>query len=304
MQHSVHYIAGPETGYRVLKNVKGPHLPTVYPFGRPEIIPPDFYDYIKDDVFDTAASGLVKPINNNVGGRPKPDKDEGPSFEGGTDFESDLGKPGGDTSGSASEGLGGDNKPSAGSVGGGGDDSFSRPPSGGGFNRPPSSGGSFSRPPTTGGAFKPPPSGGDFGDGGDEDADNDDFEGELFGPAGSSPKPSKPPKAPKPSRPSRPSRPIGGGGIGDGSQRPSPGRPVDDGSYKPDFGDTGDDGSYIPPGDVNQDDGSYKPNVDESGLGTGMVGCLQLKRTVVTLFCRWRRKRQRKRRRRCKRRRY
>nr|CAI5844750.1 unnamed protein product [Callosobruchus analis] len=33
VQHSVHYIAGPETGYRILKQVKGPHLPTVFPFG-------------------------------------------------------------------------------------------------------------------------------------------------------------------------------------------------------------------------------------------------------------------------------
>ncbi|XP_030758048.1 mesocentin [Sitophilus oryzae] len=64
VQHSVHYIAGPETGYRVLKTVKGPHLPTVYPFDRPDIISPDFYDYLSDngEVFDTAASGRpVKP---------------------------------------------------------------------------------------------------------------------------------------------------------------------------------------------------------------------------------------------------
>ncbi|KAG5873738.1 hypothetical protein JTB14_021700 [Gonioctena quinquepunctata] len=60
VQHSVHYIAGPETGYRVLKQVKGPHLPTVFPFDHPNVIPPDFYDYDRD-VFDTAASGHVKP---------------------------------------------------------------------------------------------------------------------------------------------------------------------------------------------------------------------------------------------------
>ncbi|KAK4878919.1 hypothetical protein RN001_007065 [Aquatica leii] len=65
VRHSVHYIAGPETGYRVLKNVKGPHLPTILPFGRPETIPPDFYEYPNfDDVFDTAASGHVKPSND------------------------------------------------------------------------------------------------------------------------------------------------------------------------------------------------------------------------------------------------
>ncbi|KAF5273612.1 hypothetical protein FQR65_LT04611 [Abscondita terminalis] len=65
VRHSVHYIAGPETGYRVLKNVKGPHLPTIFPFGSPEIIPPNFYEYPNiEDVFDTAASGHVKPQNN------------------------------------------------------------------------------------------------------------------------------------------------------------------------------------------------------------------------------------------------
>ncbi|KAF5306634.1 hypothetical protein FQA39_LY08823 [Lamprigera yunnana] len=62
VRHSVHYIAGPETGYRVLKNVKGPHLPTIFPFGRPEIVPPEFYDFPNgDDVFDAAATGFGRP---------------------------------------------------------------------------------------------------------------------------------------------------------------------------------------------------------------------------------------------------
>ncbi|KAK5645824.1 hypothetical protein RI129_004288 [Pyrocoelia pectoralis] len=74
VRHSVHYIAGPETGYRVLKNVKGPHLPTIYPFGGSEIVPPNFYDYpLPEDVFDTAASGLVNPNKNGF----KPSKDQG-----------------------------------------------------------------------------------------------------------------------------------------------------------------------------------------------------------------------------------
>ncbi|CAG9859639.1 unnamed protein product [Phyllotreta striolata] len=59
VQHSVHYIAGPETGYRVLKNVKGPHLPTVFPFRYPDIVPPDFNDI--PEIFSTAASGHRKP---------------------------------------------------------------------------------------------------------------------------------------------------------------------------------------------------------------------------------------------------
>lgn len=59
-------IIGPETGYRVLKTVKGAHLPTVFPFETPDIIPSDFYDYgAEKDVFDTAASGTpFKPGNN------------------------------------------------------------------------------------------------------------------------------------------------------------------------------------------------------------------------------------------------
>lgn len=84
VQHSVHYIAGPETGYRVLKHVKGPHLPTVFPFGRREIIPPDFYDYGKvSDVFDTAASGHVKPSGDkqSTGASSGGAKDEVPNFE-------------------------------------------------------------------------------------------------------------------------------------------------------------------------------------------------------------------------------
>lgn len=70
VQHSVHYIAGPETGYRVLKTVKGPHLPTVFPFNHPGIVPPDFYDYNDKDVFDTAATGHARP---NRPTKPKPE---------------------------------------------------------------------------------------------------------------------------------------------------------------------------------------------------------------------------------------
>lgn len=58
---------GPETGYRVLKTVKGAHLPAVFPFETPDIIPADFYDYgAEKDVFDTAASGTpFKPGTDN-----------------------------------------------------------------------------------------------------------------------------------------------------------------------------------------------------------------------------------------------
>lgn len=80
VQHSVHYIAGPETGYRVLKNVKGPHLPTVFPFSHPNILPSDFYDYIDNkgsDFFDTAES-------NNYGGGNKGGSNGGGGGSGGS----------------------------------------------------------------------------------------------------------------------------------------------------------------------------------------------------------------------------
>ncbi|XP_022914277.2 uncharacterized protein [Onthophagus taurus] len=69
VQHSVHYIAGPNIGYRVLKNVKGPHLPTFYPFNSPDIVPPDFYDQKDADleVFTEAASSYVTPPANRDG---------------------------------------------------------------------------------------------------------------------------------------------------------------------------------------------------------------------------------------------
>lgn len=87
VQHSVHYIAGPEIGYRVLKNVKGPHLPSIYPFRTPEIIPPNFYDDLNknDDFFDTAASGPIKPLDNIGAAKPgalKPFADNFDDFSG------------------------------------------------------------------------------------------------------------------------------------------------------------------------------------------------------------------------------
>ncbi|XP_065172273.1 collagen alpha-1(III) chain-like isoform X3 [Atheta coriaria] len=78
VQHSVHYIAGPGIGYRVLKNVNGPHLPSVYPFTGPNIIPPDFYNYIdkhsQGDVFNAPEEGPT-----------------GPGSDYGTDYEADGG---------------------------------------------------------------------------------------------------------------------------------------------------------------------------------------------------------------------
>lgn len=101
----MHYIAGPETGYRVLKNVKGPHFPNWYPFGlnRPGYPIPDFNDDYADknigDIFDnpkehlsTAASGHVKPSKNNFG--VSSDGDKGLFDDKAWDsFGDNLGKP-------------------------------------------------------------------------------------------------------------------------------------------------------------------------------------------------------------------
>lgn len=65
MQHSVHYIAGPETGYRVLKNVKGPHFPNVYPFSAPDYYDP--YDKTTGDVFIPEETGRPRPVSGNRG---------------------------------------------------------------------------------------------------------------------------------------------------------------------------------------------------------------------------------------------
>ncbi|XP_050309648.1 uncharacterized protein LOC126745714 [Anthonomus grandis grandis] len=80
VQHAVHYIAGPETGYRVLKTVKGAHLPTVFPFEHPDIVPSDFYDPYgpEGDVFDTAASGRpFRPGGKPSGSKPSTDLGNG-----------------------------------------------------------------------------------------------------------------------------------------------------------------------------------------------------------------------------------
>ncbi|XP_018334535.1 uncharacterized protein LOC108743462 [Agrilus planipennis] len=67
VQHTVHYIAGPETGYRVLKTVKGPHLPNIFPFGSPEYVPPNLYNDYSEEVFTASESGRVKPKGNFEG---------------------------------------------------------------------------------------------------------------------------------------------------------------------------------------------------------------------------------------------
>lgn len=266
VQHSVHYIAGPEIGYRVLKNVKGPHLPTIFPFGRPEIIPADFYDYVDKtgDVFDTAASGPIKPIGG-TSSRPtqgKPDFATPEDLSGADIFEK---RPGGVYSGKGRPeyGSGGAEKPAYGGSGyGGGGSDYSegnrrseRPFYGGkdkdgifgtttsrpGFKRP------TSRPYGGGRPFNRP----SYEDDGLEDV------GDVFGDT-------------VPSSTTRPRE----GSFDDGGYRPD----VDNGSYKPDLdGSTSkpfvdvDDGSYTSDGSYTPDgsyksDGSYTPiKSDSSG---------------------------------------
>ncbi|KAI4464224.1 cuticle protein [Holotrichia oblita] len=110
--HAVHYIAGPNIGYRVLKNVKGPHLPTIFPFNSQDIIPGDFYD-AKDadsDVFAQAASTYVTP---------KPNKDQD-KYDGDSDDSfNQIDKGGSRPGGSPSSGVR-PTKPSQNLFGGGG----------------------------------------------------------------------------------------------------------------------------------------------------------------------------------------
>ncbi|KAF7271796.1 hypothetical protein GWI33_015368 [Rhynchophorus ferrugineus] len=212
VQHSVHYIAGPETGYRVLKTVKGPHLPTVFPFDKPEIVPSDFYDYLPEngEVFDAAASGRpVKPSRKPT----KPNTDIGNGID-----KNDYDRPG--------DGLDlGDDTGISNTFG------FSKP-----TNRPTSA---------PGGTSTKPSLGSNEISSGDDEA-SFDF-GDLFDDFGgsSTTRPSSRPTG-RPTGPSggssgRPTRP-GGPTTYRPSQRPLLPGEEDDGSYRP----VGDDGSYKP----------------------------------------------------------
>lgn len=229
VQHSVHYIAGPETGYRVLKNVKGPHLPTIYPFSRPDIIPPDYYDSFdkaEKELFDTAASGRPRPSGGGGGGAggSRPSGGGGDNEEGGDEGVDD-----------------GAVKPQYGSSGGRrpGSDGAGRPGGGGGRPKPP----------------KPPID--DYDDGGE---DIDLFGGE--GASGSTPRPIRPSGGG--SATDDKYKPSGTGGDEEGEEekgeagttgsgvRPTKDETTyDDGSYKP----AEDEGAYKP----SEDDGSYRP---------------------------------------------
>lgn len=242
VQHSVHYIAGPETGYRVLKNVKGPHLPNVYPFSRPDIIPPDYYDSFnkaEKELFDTAASGRPRPVGGSRPGSVGDTGDKGIDYEEGGTEGADGSKP---RPGGA---YGGASKPPFGTGGG------RRPiPGGGRRPRPPKppideyedggedidlfggeGGGSSTSRPTTqsetsgndDGRYKP-----SVGGQGEEEEENED----SFGPTGATSRPS-----PKPSKDE--------GSYGDASYKPS-----QDGTYKPLGG-----------------EGAYKPATGEDSLG-------------------------------------
>ncbi|KAH1024271.1 hypothetical protein HUJ05_003776 [Dendroctonus ponderosae] len=209
VQHSVHYIAGPETGYRVLKTVKGAHLPAVLPFDRPEIVPPDFYDYNPDEDFNVAASGRpFKP--GGLGTGVDVGKEDFNRFDG--DKQQSPGLVRGDS---------GKNKSNSTSPG--------RP-----FSSSP-------KPGVAGGA-------GNLADG-SEGGSDEDFEDNLFdsGGGGGGSSTARPSSSSRPSTGRPSSRPTGRPSIT--SARPSskpfaselPGE-YDDGSYKPD----GDDCSYRP----------------------------------------------------------
>ncbi|XP_066256950.1 uncharacterized protein Cpr73D [Euwallacea similis] len=211
-QHSVHYIAGPETGYRVLKTVKGPHLPTIFPFDAPGVIADDFYGYRPDgDVFDIAASG--RPFNP---GR-KPAK---PSTELSNGI--DIGNEDYDRLGGDGE-LGGD-----GGLAGQNDGSF-------GSKKP----NSPKLPPvqsSTSGPLSSKPPNPNFEPFKEENGDNEDFGDDLFGGSGGGFKRPRPTGRPtittfKPIKPTIPNV----AGEDDGSYKPE----GEDGSYRAENDDTG-----------------------------------------------------------------
>lgn len=266
VQHTVNYEAGPEIGYRIIKAT-----PSYYPFRYPSVLPPEPPLFGKDDdLFDTAASGPIKPIDGDRGGGTKPGGGDGgynegfpstttrPSIGGSTTTRRPIGG-GGDTFGG---GGGGDTFGGGGgdAFGGGGGDMF-----GGGDDTFGSGGGGSDQ--FGGGGSKP-----SYSDEEDEDI------GDLFDtnvPGGTTPRPPSTSVSPgrRPARPPvRPTgRPLGrptGRPSGRPTGRPTTDRPrpsyedYDDGSYKPD------DGSYGRPISRPRptfDDGSYKPSEDESG---------------------------------------
>lgn len=236
VQRTVNYEAGPEIGYRIIKST-----PNFYPYRYPDLIPQESPFIGKDDdLFDTAASGPIKPVDNNIGGGTKPI----------TSFPSDGSYDGFDNqfpSTTIKPGFGGSTttrRPIGGGSFGGGAGSFDN----GGFDS-----GADSLSGGSGGGLRPSYD--------DEDLDEDI--GDLFDskvPPSTTRRPNGGSTTSRPStiRPGgrRPTRPT----IRPTTSRPgiSGGREddYDDGSYKPD------DGSYgkpIPRPTPAFDDGSYKP---------------------------------------------
>ncbi|XP_049866374.1 protein SPT2 homolog [Pectinophora gossypiella] len=244
VQRTVHYIAGPGIGYRIVKGGKDPYIPAYFPT-IPSKYDPDFVsagstafspdDSGSDDVFKrpeaTAASGHVKPPpfptdKDRPGKKPTPptginEDDSGDGYgsgPGGSSFESDSGSP--------SFGSG----PSSGFGSGSGS---SRPEFG---SRPGSGSGS------SGSNFGSGSSGSNFGSG-----SGGSGSGSTFGTGTSGPGASRPPFGAG-------SRPTGSGGSNFGS-----------GSGSSSFGPGGagaDDSSY-----VDEDASSFGDNKPTKGPG-------------------------------------
>ncbi|GJQ83836.1 hypothetical protein Trydic_g5694 [Trypoxylus dichotomus] len=249
--HSVHYIAGPNIGYRVLKNVKGPHLPTIFPFNSQEIVPSDFYDAkeSESDVFAQAASTYVTPKPNKDQDRFDSDSDDSNQIDKGTIgpiLDSSTARP---------------TEPPQSAFG-----RPTRPPSQSAFGRPtrPPSQSAFggqTQPPQDifGGPTRPPQN--VFEESGNGGEDEEQLFMDLFKPASGRPstiKPStyRPPARPRPSQASvttvKPQDLVGKPGISSGGDsevgKPGFGGTSDNNIFgtrpqggKPDYGTTGSD---------------------------------------------------------------
>lgn len=225
VQHSVHYIAGPETGYRVLKNVKGPHLPNIYPFSGPDYYDP--FDKTAGDVFIPEETGRPRPAAGNRGGGGGTTAADEDGDRTGADGDYDNvgdGRPDYEDGGQGNRGPGGSSTVAP---------FGSRP-------RPTSTRPGTSRPGTGSTTSRPRPSGGgnrpytpSYPDDGDDGEGIDDLD--LFGGSNLGSSTSRPPQAP-----SSPGDygPSSGGYDESEGQRPSSSRPPfsDGSSGEDDFG--------------------------------------------------------------------
>ncbi|CAH0407902.1 unnamed protein product [Chilo suppressalis] len=210
VQRTVHYIAGPGIGYRIVKNGKDPYIPAYFPT-IPSAYDPDFInagaasnyspdDSSTDDVFKgpdgTAASGHIKPppFPSNDKDRPsnKPSSESTGSGSGSDNFSGSNNYGGSDSFGGSN--FGGSNSfkptgPNSGTSGGSSGSSSSSGPGGDSSNESGYQGSSFEQGPVSTGV-------------GYVDEDASSFGGAVKPTKGPG-KPGRPTSKPKPYRPTK-----------------------------------------------------------------------------------------------------